>query len=124
MDDHSGHVWRFLVGCVGPIDAEDCFQETFLAALRAYPDLRKADNLRGWILRIAHSKAMDAHRGRARRPRALAEVPERQAAPAAETDGALWSLVRKLPDKQRAAIAHRFANDLPYREIARVMSCS
>jgi RNA polymerase sigma factor (sigma-70 family) len=124
MDDHADHVWRFLVGCVGHADAEDCFQETFLAALRAYPELRNAGNLRGWVLRIAQSKAMDAHRGRARRPRAVGEVHKRQAEPTAETDEALWSLVRQLPDKQRAAIAHRFANDLPYREIARVMSCS
>jgi RNA polymerase sigma factor (sigma-70 family) len=124
MDDHADHVWRFLVGCVGHADAEDCFQETFLAALRAYPELRNAGNLRGWVLRIAQSKAMDAHRGRARRPRAVADVPERGAPASTESDEVVWALVRELPDKQRAAIAHRFANDLPYREIARVMSCS
>jgi RNA polymerase sigma factor (sigma-70 family) len=124
LDDNAERVWRFLVGCVGPVEAEDCFQETFLAALRAYPELRRAGNLTGWVMRIAHSKAMDSHRGRARRPRAVAEVPERAAHLGAETDDALWGLVRALPDKQCAAIAHRFANDMSYREIARVMSCS
>ena len=40
-------VYRFLVATAGPVDADDCFQETWIAALRAYPRLRRADNLRG-----------------------------------------------------------------------------
>ena len=43
-------VYRFLMATVGPNEADDCFQETFLAALRAYPDLKHGDNLRAWVL--------------------------------------------------------------------------
>ena len=50
---------RFLIASVGPVDADDCYQETWLAALRAYPRLRDASNLRSWILTIAHRKAID-----------------------------------------------------------------
>ncbi|HEY3435582.1 MAG TPA: sigma factor, partial [Solirubrobacterales bacterium] len=57
-----------LRGAVGRDGAEDCFQETFLAALRAYPQLDDARNLRGWLLTIAHRKAIDFHRAKGRRP--------------------------------------------------------
>ena len=68
LDAHAGDVLRFLVGAVGREDADDAFQETFLSALRAYPDLAHADNLRAWLFTIAHRKATDVHRARARRP--------------------------------------------------------
>ena len=67
MDEHGSDVLGFLVASVGPHDAEDCFQETFIAALRAYPRLEHARNLRSWLLTIAHRKAIDHHRARGRR---------------------------------------------------------
>src|SRR5262249_58954500 len=73
LDSHRDAVWRFLVASVGPAEAEDCFQETFIAALRAYPRLRPDSNLRAWVLTIAHRKALDAHRARARRALPIAD---------------------------------------------------
>ena len=66
LDEQRDAVWRFLVAAVGRDAADDCFQETFLAALRAYPKLRDASNLRAWVLTIAHRKAIDHHRARRR----------------------------------------------------------
>ena len=43
LDAHGRDVHRFLMRDVGPVDADDCYQETWLAALRAYPRLRDAD---------------------------------------------------------------------------------
>jgi RNA polymerase sigma factor (sigma-70 family) len=125
LDEHREVVYRFLVAAVGPHEADDCFQETFISALRAYPRLRDASNLRSWVLTIAHRKAIDAHRGRRRRAIPVESVPERPAA-AEPLDGepALWEAVRTLPPKQRAAILHRFVNDLPYTEIGRIVGCS
>src|SRR5262249_37750138 len=74
LDSHRDAVWRFLVASVGPAEAEDCFQETFIAALRAYPRLRPRSNLRAWVLTIAHRKALDAHRARARRAQPVADL--------------------------------------------------
>ena len=78
LDEHLESVGAFLRGMVGPNDAEDCLQETFLAALRAYP---RADgrNLRAWVLTIARRKAIDHHRARARRPRPVADPAARYA---------------------------------------------
>ena len=121
LDTHRVDVYRFLVALVGAEEADDCFQETFLAALRAYPKLREASNLRGWILTIAHRKAMDHHRSRVRRAEPVADVPER-AGRSVDLDGEpeLWRAVRALPPKQQAAVVARYVNDLPYRDIARM----
>jgi RNA polymerase sigma factor (sigma-70 family) len=125
LDEHSGAVMAVLRGAVGREGAEDCFQETFLAALRAYPRLEDARNLRGWLLTIAHRKAIDHHRAAGRRPIPVAE-PAEAAAPdgIAEPDEELWAAVGTLPPKQRAAVALRYGSDLPHGEIAAALGCS
>lgn len=134
LDDHAAGLLRFCVASVGPIDAEDCFQETVIAALRAYPTLRHDSNLRGWLLTIAHNKALDVHRARARRAvpagdlegagdlgsGALEARALRDGAADAAThrDDGLWAAVDELPPKQRGAVLLRFVGDLSHREIA------
>src|SRR5579884_2474442 len=76
LDTHGRDVHRFLVASVGRLDADDCYQETWLAALRAYPALRDASNLRGWLFTIAHRKAIDHIRSRGRRATPVAEPAE------------------------------------------------
>jgi len=126
LDDHRDDVYRFLVASLGREEADDCFQETFIAALRAYPRLRDASNLRSWLFTIAHRKAIDAHRARARRAVPVEEVPEQGDAGGVGLNGEpeLWRAVRELPAKQRAAVLHRYVNDLAYADIGRVMGCS
>jgi RNA polymerase sigma factor (sigma-70 family) len=124
LDDHRDHVYRFLVASVGRDEADDCFQETFLSAMRAYPRLRPDSNLRAWVLTIAHRKALDCHRSRGRRPLPVADVPEQAVNGAGPADEELWAEVRRLPGKQRAAIVLRFASDLPHEDIGRVLGCS
>ncbi|MGH8896213.1 MAG: RNA polymerase sigma factor [Egibacteraceae bacterium] len=126
LEAHREEVYRVLVGSVGPHDAQDCFQETFLAALRAYPRLHADSNLRAWVLTIAHRKALDAHRTRGRLPFPVADVtkaPNGQAPPD-EPDAELWAAVRALPPGQRAAVVHRFVADLSYAQIGQVLDCS
>jgi RNA polymerase sigma factor (sigma-70 family) len=125
LDEHSGAVMAILRGAVGKDGAEDCFQETFLAALRAYPKLSDGRNLRGWLLTIAHRKAIDHHRANGRKPIPVAEVPEvATQGGALEPDARLWAAVGALPPKQRAAVALRYGSDLPHGEIAAALGCS
>jgi RNA polymerase sigma factor (sigma-70 family) len=120
LETHRDDVWRYLRGMVGAQAAEDCFQETFLAALRAYPRLRADSNVRAWLLTIAHRKAID----QLRRPHeAPLGVTDGAAAPV-EQDGEIWSAVATLPRRQRAAVLLRFACDLSHREIASAIGCS
>ena len=133
IDEHGNDVLGFLVASVGPNDAEDCFQETFIAALRSYPKLSHAGNLRGWLLTIAHRKALDHHRGGARRalPSGAAEdvgggiaVTDRSIERVAASNGELWTLVSALPPKQRSAVVLRFATEMGYGRIGEILDCS
>ncbi|MDQ3934881.1 MAG: RNA polymerase sigma factor [Actinomycetota bacterium] len=127
VDEHAEAVHRFLVALVGPQEAEDALQETLIAALRAYPRLRPGSNLRAWGMAIARNKAIDSARARGRRPVPVEGAGEElvaPAAPAAELDGDLWGAVRSLPPKQRAAVALRYAGDLPHREVGEALGCS
>jgi RNA polymerase sigma factor (sigma-70 family) len=126
LDTHGRDVHRFLVASVGRIDADDCYQETWLAALRAYPRLRDASNLRSWIFTVAHRKVIDHVRARRRVAVAVGDVPEPADAhdSASPPDDDLWALVRELPPKQRTAVALRYVTDAGYEEIAAVMGTS
>jgi RNA polymerase sigma factor (sigma-70 family) len=114
-------VMRFLLVAVGPTDADDVFQEAFLAALRAYPRCDDPTRLDRWALTIASRKAIDHHRARARRPIPVQDVPDRAGAPPPDVDDELWAEVGALPPKQRVAIVHRHVLDRPYAEIAAIM---
>lgn len=128
LDAHGTDVHRFLIATVGWVDADDCYQETCLAALRGYPQLRDTANLRGWLFTIAYRKAIDLVRGRGRRAIPVADPVALTRAAVAEPprspDGDLWSAVAALPDKQRTAVALRFIADSAYAEIAGVMDTS
>jgi RNA polymerase sigma factor (sigma-70 family) len=123
IDEHAADVMAVLRGAVGRGDADDCFQETFLSALRAYPKLDDTSNLRGWLLTIASRKAIDHHRANGRLPLPVAEPPEVAVSDPEPSDG-IWLKVGALPPKQRAAVALRYACDLPHAEIAAALGCS
>jgi RNA polymerase sigma factor (sigma-70 family) len=124
LDRHSRDVLGFLIAAVGPQEAEDCFQETFLAALRAYPRLRPR-NPRAWVLTIAHRKALDHFRARKRRAVPVGDLPEVAAPEGPEPgDDEVWARVHALPPKQRAAVLLRFAGDLTHAEVATAMGTS
>ena len=124
LEEHREPVYRFLVSAAGPQDADDCFQETFMAALRAYPRLRDGSNLRAWVMTIAYRKAMDAHRSRRRSAAPVAEVPDRPGTEAGEPEPALWEAVRRLPRGQRGALLLRHVADLPYVDVAAALGCT
>ncbi|MGH2954011.1 MAG: RNA polymerase sigma factor [Solirubrobacterales bacterium] len=128
IDEHREPVLAFLRAMVGPSDADDCFQETFIAALRAYERM-DGRHPRAWVMTIARRKAIDHHRARARRPEPRAQPPEpaaRDPRDGGEGEGAgeIWAAVADLPAGQRAAVALRYAADLSYREIGEALDCS
>ena len=124
LDSERDTVFRFLVATVGPDEAEDCFQETFISALRAYPRLKPDSNLRAWVLKIAHRKALDLFRARKRRPVPVEEVPERAVMASPNGSSDVWAVARDLPTRQREALLFRFAADLPYSDLAEALGCT
>ena len=105
MAEHGATVLRVCRAVVGPVDAEDAWSETFLSALRAYPDLPADANVEAWLVTIAHRRAVDVGRARSRRPVPTDALPERPATHAdpAARDPDLWSALQRLPTKQRQA---------------------
>ncbi len=124
LDSYGRDVHRFLLAQVGPTDADDCYQETWIAALRGYSGLQHATNLRGWLLTIASRKAIDCARARRRVPLPVEELPEQPTVTTSEVDGDPWAAVRMLPPKQRTAVALRYALDAEYELIAETMGIS
>jgi RNA polymerase sigma factor (sigma-70 family) len=127
LDEHRSPVLAYLRATVGQDAAEDCFQETFMAALRNYEGL-DAESPRAWLLTIARNKAIDHFRARKRAPIPSDPVPDPvdTATPARpeDPDPVLWRQVGELPEKQRSAIALRFVSDMRFRDVGLAMGTS
>ncbi|HKN88803.1 MAG TPA: RNA polymerase sigma factor [Acidimicrobiia bacterium] len=125
--EHGPVVMRVCRALLGPVDADDAWSETFLAALRAYPDLRPGSNVAGWLVTIAHRKAIDQIRARSRAPEpagGLSEaLPGNEPGPEPE-DTELHGAVAALPNKARLAVVYRYLADLSYAEVGALLECS
>ena len=120
VTEHGPTVLRVCRAVLGPVDAEDAWSETFLAALRAYPELPADANVEAWLVTIAHRKAIDVKRAEARRPVVVDQVPE-QPVSAEQPDEDLWHAVKELPERQRHAVAYHYVGGLPYKEVAAII---
>ena len=121
----GGNVLRVCVAMLGADDAEDAWSETFLSALRAYPELPVAANLEAWLITIAQRKAIDSLRSRSRRALPMAELPQHSRAPLVEgRDRALERALASLPEKQRLAVVGHHLLGLPYKELAALVGGS
>jgi RNA polymerase sigma factor (sigma-70 family) len=119
--EHGPVVLRVCRALVGPDEADDAWQETFLAALRAYPGLEPSTNLQAWLVTVAHRRCVDLLRARTRRAVPVQELPETGAAPGPEEavrDRQLRAAVAALPERQRLAVALHHLGGLPYAEVA------
>ena len=122
--EHAQTVLRVCRVVLGAHDADDAWSETFVAAMRAYPDLPGDANVEAWLVTIAHRKAIDIVRARQRHAVPVDEVPDRPSAiglPGAGDDAELWAAVGALPAKQRQAVAYHYIAGLPYAEVATIL---
>ena len=124
--EHGPTVLRVCRALLAQPDADDAWSETFLAALRAYPDLADGANIEAWLVTIAHHKAIDLLRAQARRATPVAEVTQTSSATDAwePADNGLWAALRALPTKQRQAVAYHHVGGLPYAEVAALLGGS
>jgi RNA polymerase sigma factor (sigma-70 family) len=116
--EHGAVVMRVCRAVLAPADADDAWSETFLAAMRAYPRLRPDSNERGWLVTIAHRKAIDHVRSRSRRAEPAADVPDRGVTDPEPADDELRAAVAALSDRQRAAVVLHHVAGLPYADVA------
>jgi RNA polymerase sigma factor (sigma-70 family) len=120
--EHGARVLRVCRAVLGSdTEAEDAWSETFLAALRAWPTRSDDEHLEGWLVTIAHRKALDVVRARRRRAVPVDHPPEAAARGDGDQGAATDDLrvaLAALPDKQRAVLAYHYLGGLAYAEIA------
>ncbi len=124
VEDHGPTVLRVCRAVVGPIDADDAWSETFLAAMKAYPDLPADANIEAWLVTVAHRKAIDITRARSRHAIPIDTVPETPTAPQHDRDDDLADVLERLPTKQKQAVAYHYLAGLPYADIAAILGGS
>ncbi|MGH2448652.1 MAG: RNA polymerase sigma factor, partial [Chloroflexota bacterium] len=126
VEEHGAAVLRVCRAALGPSDCEDAWSDTFLAALRAYPDLPEDANVEAWLVTIAHRKAIDGIRARQRAPVTGEKLPERQSTIGIprEPDQELWEALAELPPKQRLAVTYHYLAGLPHAHVAALLGGS
>ncbi|WP_372698198.1 RNA polymerase sigma factor [Arthrobacter sp. JSM 101049] len=138
VERHGTTVLRVCRAVLGAgADADDAWSETFLAALKAWPGIDPDTNLQAWLVTVAHRKALDITRARARHPvpagqagdpgwppgttaeRGTAGTSPRGIPGEGEPD--LWAAVALLPERQRLAIAYHYLGGLPHARTAELI---
>jgi len=104
--------------------AEDVVVDTLLTALDRGDQLRDAERLRPWLLRIATNRALGMKRSTARvvQLHVLPDVAARRT----DVDErlALLGCVDRLAPRMRAAVVLRYYADLPVRDVAEALGTS
>lgn len=146
---HGATVLRVCRALVGVGEADDVWQETFLAALRVYPTAGKVSNWQAWLVTIARNKAVDHHRKTLRLP-----IPASDSGVSESSDGifaaearlgaaghgggdavvqaveanavaaTVWAALGQLPRIQREAVAFHHLAGLPYLEVGQLLGNS
>jgi RNA polymerase sigma factor (sigma-70 family) len=129
ITEHGATVMRVCRSMLAAADAEDAWVDTFVSAMRAYPDLAPDSNVRGWLVTIAHNRAIDHLRAAGRRPIPTDRLPDRTGASSvvndlAEPHDGLRAALETLAPKQRSAVVYRYLGDLSYAAIAELMGTS
>lgn len=137
---YSGMVFSLAARLVGPADAEDVVQETFLRAWHGLGRFRGESSLKTWLYAIALNRARARHGtlsrfravftpGKTREEDAFASLddaadpalsPEENAV-VTERRRRLRAAIRTLPDEFRTAVVLRDLEGLSYEEVAEVL---
>jgi len=123
-----GTLQRYIGSIVrDPERTQDAMAETFIDVWRNLPKLREVERFDGWMLRIAHRRAMDELR-KLRPSVALDDAPEvmddrRDRSPSAVAEASadaeiVHRALAELPEPQREVVTLRYLHDLSYEEIA------
>ncbi|MCU1390483.1 MAG: putative polymerase subfamily sigma factor [Ilumatobacteraceae bacterium] len=104
--------------------ARDIVQETLLRVYREWSRVSRLDRPGGWARRVLINLATDVHRRRQREVRALTRLSSSELVFDEPDVDEFWRFVRDLPNRQRAAVALRYVEDLSVEAIAEVLEVS
>ena len=118
------YAWS-LTGELGA--AEDLVQEALEAAWRSWDRVAALDRPGAWARRVVGNRAVDRGRRAGRERQALGRLAGRATPAAVELepeDDRFWAEVRRLPERQRQAVALHYLEDMPVGDIAEVIGCA
>lgn len=121
--EHSATVLRVCRFVAGLNDADDAWTETFISAMRAYPDLPSNANVQAWLVTIAHHRSIDQVRKESRQATPSADPPDRESTIGLPHDQQheIWADVEALPPRQRQAIAYHYFGGLSFKATAEIL---
>jgi RNA polymerase sigma factor (sigma-70 family) len=129
---HCDRVWRFLAR-LAPADAEDLFQETWLAAARHAHRLREDTQLLPWLFTVARNKHRNSLRAFARQARCRQELRAEAGSPQARVDDQAHArreaartcvAFARLPAAYRDVLLLCVVEGCATAEVARMLACS
>ena len=134
IERYGGEIYRYLWRMFGnSSEAQDCLQDSYLRAYKAYGRLKEDSNERAWLYTIATNTARTALKKRGRQWQRESELhfnlssqnpglPEKLEQNEALAD--VFIAVMDLPIKQRAALMMRKYQDMDYEEIGQALKCT
>ncbi len=134
IERYSGELYRYLWRMFGDSsEAQDCLQESYLRAYKAYGRLKADSNERAWLYTIATNTARTALKKRGKQWQRESELylnlsnghaGTLERMEQKEELAAIYLAVMELPIKQRAALMMRKYQELDYEEISRALKCT
>jgi len=130
IDEHGPVVWKRAYQMLGnDADAQDCFQETFLSALRLL-EKQHIKNFRALLTKLATLRAIDIFRKRLREKNInegkdeLSNLANKNPGPPIQVQrrrlaAMLRDELAQIPPKQAQAFCLKYFDDMSYRQIAR-----
>ena len=124
MRDHGASVLRLALSQTGSrADAEDVYQDVFVALACCDTQFADGDHLHAWLLRATLNRCRDLARSWWKRHAQSfdelgIEVAQAEKDAAPWTDAQLWEAVRRLPERYRAVVHLRYVEQLPADAIA------
>jgi len=124
------YLWRQLNGRE---DAEDCLQEVYLRAFKAYDRLNEDPHIRAWLYKIATNEAISYRRKRNRNYALNVQIDydflSSDLSPIDQLElkerfEVLMGAIKALPNRQRSALLMRKYQELSYVDISRILDCS
>jgi RNA polymerase sigma-70 factor (ECF subfamily) len=102
--------------------AQDLAQDALARAFQYWPKISQYDRAGAWVRRVLINAAIDAIRRRGRESKALTRLPSEPTLMITdEGSDEWWRAVRALPDRQRAAVALYYLEDMSIAEVAHVL---
>ena len=133
VERHERSARSLAAALVGPSDADDVAQDSFVRAYRSLASFRRGSPFRPWLLSIVANQAANHHRSARRRERRLGVVGRRPPLPDLDpADLAVQSdeqkLVRTALDtlstKDRNVLVFRYLLECSEHETAEALHCS